>query len=235
MCRLINKVVPAGETVFSFGQFPRSYVNRDMIIAWEGAFGERMSEALNAAMSTNIAFNDYRFPARRLSKIRIVQSDRGDSNWSISEVRFYRASAELARSAAWRLTARPNPWDVRLAFDNNPVTSWSTWEPYRPGMYIEVDFGSPAEVDEVVVDRSNMFLQEWTGGQWRNIDAVTTVKEVPAQPRLRRAASEVLKANGLRWLLFGHDWGAKDFVLNHAQWGMTLAGASNEFRLYHIE
>jgi hypothetical protein len=241
ICRIINKVVPAGEKVFSFGQFPRSYVDRDMIVAWEGAFGERMSDALGTAMSTTMLRNEYRFPERLTSKIRLAESDMSDANWRVGELRFYHAGQELSRDPKWRLTTWPNPWDVQLAFDNNPVTNWSTWEPYRPGMYLEVDFGSPVQVDQVAVERPaeqptmQMRLQEWTGARWTNIDVVPAVRYIPAPAGLRRAASQVLKANGLRWLLFGHDWGAKDFVLNHAQWAMTLRGASDEFRLYHID
>ena len=62
-----------------------------------------------------------------------------EAMWGINELRFYRAGQELRRVAAWRLSAWPNPWDVQLAFDNNPVTRWSTWEAYQPGMYVEVD------------------------------------------------------------------------------------------------
>jgi hypothetical protein len=243
MCRLINKKVPAGQPIFALCTFPRSWVDRDIIVSWEAAFGERMADAMGTAMQDRMLRNEYRFPERRVTRIRLVQMDEsGEASWALNELRFYRSGQELKRSSAWRLTARPNPWDVQLAFDNNPATRWSTWEAYKPGMYLEVDFGGSAQVDEIVTEclpdqrGARLRLEEWTAGRWQDMGAKLTVHDVPAPSGMRRAASEVLKANGLRWLLFHKtDWAAKDLVLNHDRWGITLVAASQDHRLYHIE
>ena len=34
-----------------------------------------------------------------------------------------------------------------LALDQNLASRWRTWEPARPGMYLEVDFDRPASPD----------------------------------------------------------------------------------------
>ena len=37
-----------------------------------------------------------------------------------------------------------------MAFDNSQATRWRSWEVAGPGMYIDVDFGYPEAVDEVL-------------------------------------------------------------------------------------
>jgi len=243
MCGLVNRNVPVGQKILTPGSFPRSWVERDIVVAWESAFGERLSEAMHAAMPESTWRSEYRFPPRRLEKIRVVQNGKSDwDNWSMNELRFYRAGQELPRLGAWRLTAWPNPWDVQLAFDNNRATSWSTWEPYRPGMYVEVDFGAPAEVDQVAVECScdlrgtRLRLQTGVSGRWQDIESEHSTHEVPQPQGLRREAAAYLKANGIEWLLFSRsDGDARDLVLNRPRWGLTLRAATQNFRLYHID
>ena len=243
MSNSINKLVPAGQPVFSIAPFGRAYVNRDIIVAWESAFGDRIFDALSAATRDNILRIEYNFLAQRVQKLRLVELSKStDSSWGIDELRFYTGGRELPRLGAWRLTAWPNPWDVQLAFDNNPVTRWLTWEPYKPGMYVAVDFGGATEVDTVVVDcntdqaAARAALQAWTGSEWQDVRAAVTMQVVPAPPGSRLEATQVLKQNGLHWLLFDHhDFPAKDLVTNRTRWGIKLAAATSDHRLYHIE
>src|SRR5262249_50034348 len=121
--KLVNKSVPAGQTVFAPAPFGRSYLERNLIVGWESGFGENLAGSLEAARWTHLLRVEYRFPAQRLSRLRLVQTGTNvESYWRINELRFYRSGQELSRNSAWRLTASPNPWDVQLAFDNNPVT-----------------------------------------------------------------------------------------------------------------
>ena len=243
MCKLIDKDVPAGQAILAPGTFPRSWVKRDIIVAWESAFGDRMWSALRSAAVGNLWRSEYRFRDQRVDKIRVVQTGKSDSdNWTINELRFYRAGQELTRLPAWRLSAKPNRWDVPLAFDNNPATGWSTWEPYQPGMYLEVDLGAPAEVDQMVVECScdlremRLRVEAGMNGRWQDIDSNVDTHDVRPPPGLRRAATAYLKANGLRWLLFHRTEGeARDLVINRDLWGISLAGASRDHRLYHID
>jgi len=242
MCKLTNKIVPEGQTVFTFATFPTAYVDRDIIVAWDSAFGDLMQDTLETAARDHVVEKEYRFAERQITKIRLTAMEKSIDSWGINELRFYRGADELRRDAKWRLTARPNRWDVQLAFDNNPVTRWSTWQPYEARVYLEVDFGGPARVDAIVSDcwpdesGGRVQVQEWSGNGWENFPAAVSVRDVPAPARMRRAAIELLKSNNLHWLLFNLDDGnAKDFGLNHAQWGMTLAGSTQQYRLYHLD
>jgi hypothetical protein len=141
------------------------------------------------------------------------------------------------------LTARPNPWDVQLAFDNDPITRWRSWQNAEPGMYVEVNFGGPQKVDSVTVQTPPDFLEPEirletmdTGGKWIPVGGAPadTVEHVTVG--LRRAATMELKARGVRYLLIGYDeLGSADFYQHAAIWGIRMLGDAGYCRLYYIE
>jgi hypothetical protein len=247
MARLIEQSVPAGETILSFSDpLARSYMDHDVVVAYESAWGRRMAGAISGAEiepEKPAWHNDYKFPARMVRRIRLIETDPGDQKrWGVNELRFFRDGREIERNPAWTLRAWPNPWDVELAFDNNPATQWSTWESFRPGMYIDVDFGAPVEIDEVIAlrqpaeyqIRSN--LEEWSSGGWRRIAAEARVDLVPAPARLRTAAINYLKSNGVRWVVASsHNWAYRDFLVNRVQWGITPIAHTREYVLYRLD
>ena len=139
-----------------------------------------------------------------------------------------------AASPQWRLRAWPNPWDVQLAFDNNPVTRWSSWEYHWPGMYIDVDFGAPVQIDEVVAECSPN--QEQMRMVLEGIPANDVTSHVPMPEGARRAAIAYLKSSGVHWLVIDKDnWAAKDFVVNRAEWGVKAAAHTQELILYRLD
>ncbi|HLJ45827.1 MAG TPA: glycosyltransferase family 39 protein [Bryobacteraceae bacterium] len=247
MALQIKKSVPAGQAVYSVGSFlPRSYMDHDVIVGYESAFGRRMFDALVVAhyeSSAPTRRHDFKFASHAVRRIRLVQTARDKSTtWSINELRFYRGGTEVARKPEWRLRAWPNPWDVQLAFDNNPVSRWSSWEYYWPGMYVDVDFGSAVEVDEVIADCSplqeniQLHLEEWSSGSWRALTTEDAASSLPLPAHLRRAAIDYLEANGVHWMVIDKDnWGAKDFLLNRAQWGITPVAITRELVLYRLD
>src|SRR5262249_5979043 len=139
--------------------------------------------------------------------MRAVQTASGNAFWSTAELRMYRRGQELARSSQWRLSAWPNRWEVQQAFDNSYATRWSSWQPMSPGMFLEVDFGKPQELDEVDLEEartaeSNVQIEVWTNsGRWAPLtdQAETTPFDIPTG--LRRAATRELKARGIGYLL----------------------------------
>ncbi len=242
----IKKSVPPGEPVYSVGSFlPRSYMDHDVIVGYESAFGRRMFDALVVAhyeSSAPTRRHDFKFASHAVRRIRLLQTARDKSTtWSINELRFFSNGQELPRKPEWRLRAWPNPWDVRLAFDNNPVSRWSSWEYYWPGMYVDVDFGSEIEVDEVVADCSplqeniRLNLEEWNDGGWRALPSQHTTSSMPLPGHLRQAAIDYLKSSGMHWIVIDKEnWGAKDFLVNHEQWGITPVAITRELVLYHL-
>jgi len=186
--------------------------------------------------------HEYRFPEKAVHKIRLVQTARSETeSWSIAELRVLHAGVELPRVPAWRLQAWPNPWEVQLAFDNNPVTRWTSAQAYAPGMYLQVDFGAPEAIDQVMVecgqDQGHMQMRlEGETARWQTLAASAYIHDVPPMPRLRRAAIETLKSNGIHWLLVGdRDHGAQDFRERSAQWGITPVDGDQHYQLYRLD
>jgi dolichyl-phosphate-mannose-protein mannosyltransferase len=246
MAPLIDRIVPPGEVVLSLSPaLPRAYVSRDVNVWFESAWGRKMGDALSVGQSDSsgpVLRRNYRFPSRAVSRIRVVRKTGADGLWSINELRFFHQQRELPRDSRWRLQSWPNPWDVQLAFDNNPVTRWRSWENFRPGMFVEADFGAPTDIDEVLVlgapneGKIQVDVQEWTSDGWRPIPVERTAAQTPTPPRLRRAAIEYLKSNGVRWLAVDRDnWAFKDLLMNRVQWGITDLAHTGEHVLYRLD
>jgi hypothetical protein len=245
--RMIDRIVPPGEKVFSFSQVAEAYASREVLVSYQAASNEVLRDMLLTAL-----FKDYqptrmltfRFGDHELRAIRVVETASArDSMWSIAELRVFQAGQELAREPGWRLRARPNPWDVQLAFDNNPATRWRSWQTAEPGMFVELDFGQTQRADSVVVESADEGHQ--TRINLEGLDARGTWSTLSQQPsetirrermELRRFATMELKARGIHYLLVGKgDIRPEDFELYPRLWGLRLAGRAGDTRLYSID
>jgi len=186
----------------------------------------------------------FRYPAQRLRQLRVVQTAAGEPDqWSVSEFRIFRGEAELSREPNWKLRARPNPWDVQLAFDNSPVTRWRSWRTLYPGMYVAVEFGSPEITDSVLLEcahdqyKIRLKLEGMDeAGKWRTLADAPVESEGAGRNGLRRAAAEEAKARGIQYVLvYNYDFSAEDLLKNGKLWGATLLGEHNGARLYRFD
>lgn len=245
---LLEADVKPGERVFGFRAFQQAYHSRDVLVNWESAPGVRLSESVRAAIDPLYRPTEqhrFSFPPRSVRRIRLLQVGRDGTadQWSVSEFRIFHGGAELPRAREWRLSAFPNEWDVQSAFDNSPLTRWASRQPPSPGMYIEVDFQRPRTIDLVTAQCTagqsgvQMDLQfEAEPGKWQGIGSRHEVVGAGIPPRLRRAAAEHLLRQNVQWLVVhDQDPGARDFLLRQTQWGISLAGTSERYRLYRVE
>src|SRR6185295_10332408 len=137
------------------------------------------------------------FPEKAVRKIRLLQqASSPEDEWSVTELRVFRGGSELARAPAWRIKAQPNPWEAPLAIDNNRVTRWSSGEPMKPGMWLELDLGAETPIDGVMVEFTNdqpgtkMRMEaRTTAGPWTALPAVPAVYKRRTPPGLRAAAT----------------------------------------------
>ena len=245
--QMIGSTVPPGQRVFAISQGGQSYLPRELLVGYESASNEVLQDILwtpvvRSYQPTRILKFD--FPASQLLKLRVVQTARLPGNqWSIAELRVFSGQAELARDPAWRLTAQPNPWDVQLAFDNSPVTRWRSWQPAAPGMHVDVDFGRLQSASGVVVESSEdtgeaKVKLEGMGadGAWVTLSDRPVQTRQPIRASLRLAATAELKARGIDYLLIKpENPGASDLRTYPAFWGLTVAGALGDVRLFHIK
>ena len=247
VARMLERIVPAGEEVFALPQVAEAYTSRRVLVRYEGAFNEVLNDILWNPIIGDFQATSllrFQFPPRQFRKLRVVQTARATTTqWSVAEVRVFRAGVELPRSASWRLTARPNPWDVQLAFDNTPVTRWRSWQVAEPGMYIEIDFGHSETIDAVSLESSHDNFEAKVrldamdqSGKWTTVspEPSETTKQVSIS--LRLAAAAELKARGIRYLLVSKDdIGSGDYRRYSSLWGMKCVGESGGARLYYIE
>jgi hypothetical protein len=246
VARMVEQHVPPGAKVFAFNQTADAYTSREVLVAYQAALNNILSDIVYAAV-----LHDFQ-PIRRLRagfapakvrRIRLVQTGSGAELWGVNELRVFRNGGELPRSPAWRLRAHPKPWDVQMAFDNSPVTRWRSWEARFPGMYLEIDFGAPQEVDSVLVECAPDQIAavvkvegEIAPGQWKTLSSALEAFEIPSPAGLRRAAAEELKARGVDYLLeHDSDFLAKDFAAQRRSWGLTELGHIHGARLYRID
>lgn len=244
---LIEKIVPPGEKMLSFQAIQQAYHTREVMVNWHSSLGRRLGDALATPVSGVLRptwRHQFEFGERVTRRLRVVETQQSATErWSVSELRVFRGGAKLARAPEWRLRASHNPWEVQLAFDNNPVSRWTSGEPYRPGMFLEVDFGRTEPIDGVVVECSHNQLGvrmqvevENREGQWETVANQARLRDAPAPARLRRIAVETLKMNGVHWIVMHDlDSGARDLQKRQAQWGVTLAAADGPYKLWRLD
>ena len=246
--RMIDANVPVGQRVLSMNSMPSAYTSRELLVPYEGAFGELLSDMLIAARIEDyqptrvLAF---RFPRQGIRRIRLLQTAQAEGwrQWNVHELRFQSGGVELPRRPEWRLRAFPNPWDVQLAFDNSEVTRWRSWETAAPGMYMDVDFGRIEMVDEVRMETSTDY--QWpirlqieameSHGRWRKITDHYEQQAMHPRGSLRRAATYELHQRGVDYVLIRDtDWGADDFRDDPEAWALKLVAKEGNAALYKV-
>ena len=153
----LDYFVPKGKRVWSSTPIAESYCNTDVMVGYQSAEGELIQDILTTAVVNNQApaeIHRFTFPRRHMQHLRLARTGSGADIWSVAEVHLFDGDSEIPRAPAWRVSAAPFPWDAGLAFDRNPVTRWKAWEPSHPGMHLDIDFGTPTEIDRVELHSS---------------------------------------------------------------------------------
>ena len=249
--RMIDDKVPGNEPVFSMDGIPDSYTRHEILLYYESASNETLADTINMGWNPAaqpILSRVFSFPERKARRMRVVQTAKGfyPHQWNVYELRFFYHGVELARKLDWRLQARPNPWEVQLAFDNSLATRWRSGEVAAPGMYLDVDFGRDEPVDEVRLVVSGD--SELTRLQLESIKALETASSAQAWEKIaedpavvfhevpmgiRRMATYELHARGIHYLMVGDKSnGAEDFAEDPEIWGLKLIGHTDGKRLY---
>jgi len=175
--------------------------------------------------------------------VRILQTGVGAplEEFKAHEVRFFSNGVEIKRDPAWRLRAWPNPWDVRMAFDNSPATRWRSWETAAPGMYIDADFGKYESVDEVRLETSfdfanlRMQVEAMDSGKWVKLASDPETKTIPVPGAIRKWASRELHARGVDYIVMQDtDWGAEDMRDDPESWGFEVLASGYGARIYKV-
>ena len=244
--RMIETHVPPDEKIFSFSGVPEAYITRDFLTGYQAAFNNTLSEFVWVGLFPDTApvlRTRLAFSSQPLRQLKLVLTKPSTEQWNIAEFHILNKAEQIERTPEWRIRARPNPWDVQMAFDNTPVTRWRTQEPPKSNMFVEVDLGSERVMDAVLLEQSKDQIGarlELHGrgpkGPWKLLTTRQEFSESPAPRGLRRAAMEELRARGIRYVFaMSDDPAAKDYNENRALWGLTLLAEHSGTRLYFIE
>ena len=244
--RMIERHVPPGEKVLMLNQTAEAYTTREIWVQFQSGPGELLGDTLFCGyvadyLPTHI--REFQFAQRALRAIRVVQTARNVDIWGMNELRVYNGDRELARDPRWRLRARPNPWEIQRAFDNNPATRWRAYQPIEPGQFVQIDFAGSqtasrvrieADADQPDVRLRLEGLDE--SGRWSTLAATPHDSLIPPPPATRIAAAQAIKAQGFHYLcLYDDDFGGKEYWENRDQWGFTLIEEQAGARLYRID
>ncbi len=244
--KLVEQHVPKDGKVFTFGGIAQAYCRREVIVAYESALGNTLGDMLAAGfipLYQPVRWWTYQFPKQPVRKLRLVQtmSLPGDI-WAVSELRLLGPNGEIPRRLGWRLRARPNPWQVQMAFDNCPVTRWISAESPRPGQYIEVELDKPVELIGVRAEASQdqpdgtARLEVEAGGRWTTLVEKPAVSDGPPLPGMRKLATADLKRFGVGYISVNRgEFLADDMARDPASWGVSLVGTAGPASLYRID
>lgn len=237
IAQLIETYVPDGQPVLVFSDIvAQSYTTRPILVPWESAFAEKMTDWIRQASNTPGYGRTWtvNFPLARVRGLRLVQTGQGgeDAMWGINEVRMWNGETAVRPKTSWKLNADPNPWDVPLLVDGSEVTRWRSWEGLRPGMWVEMRFDASE-----TIDRAEIVCND---GQWDSRMEASVLNDgghwSPGGPSswrvnqlvdLRREATQALKRSGVHYLEMSlQAWNDKPFRGDVAAWGVRLVAST---------
>jgi hypothetical protein len=244
LARMIEENVPKGEAVLGMSGAAESYTTRDVRVSFQSASNATLAEIVNMGWNGNtqpVRAWVFRFPSQRVQGLRVVQTGNAQypEQWNVHELQFLSNGRELPRRPDWRISARPNPWDVQLAFDNSPVTRWRSWEVAQAGMYMQASFGNDETVDEVRVVTSPDYvrvrfrLEAESGGAWKELGGPATEMELGVPKQIRREAIHELSLRGVHYILIhSGEFGYEDFRDDPEGWGLKIVAEAGGAILY---
>ncbi|MGD1072976.1 MAG: glycosyltransferase family 39 protein [Bryobacteraceae bacterium] len=235
LAQKMNRAIPAGKRIWSSHPLAESYIAPTVLVNYQSAEGELIEDILLTPLreDTQPLWDlSFTFPRRTLDRLRLVQTATSPSDiWSVGEARFFLGEHEVFPSHA---DARPNPWDIRLALDHNPVTRWRSWESIHPGMHVDVAFSGPVELDRIELYCSHD--QYKIDVRPEGFDAKLEKTDRKPTADLRRLAARTIKARGIDYLLTGSDYlAAPDIERDPQRWGLKPIIEYGGDSLYEIQ
>jgi hypothetical protein len=247
MARVMENIVPSGSRVFCFRCPAQAYSLTDFTVYYESLEAIAMSDVLWTPMQRArqpLKHLVLSFSRTRAKRLRVEQSSsKPDQAWSVAELRLIDEQHELQRSPLWRIRADPNPWEAPFAFDNSPVSKWSSERYGVAGAFLEVTLDQPAAVDSVVLECSEnapenlaLWAEPKEGSGLSPVNVKLHTELVAAPTGMRRAAAQMLKNYGFSYLIIADgDYYADDYKKFAEYWGLRVVTRIGDWTLYHLE
>ncbi len=246
---LLQERTKPNETTFTLTGISNAYSDRKVVDWWESALADRIRNTLEmASFYADAPCFDLRaeWPTEPLGGLRFRLKVPHRGEWDLTEVRLYSGGDRVYNSPQWLLTSWPNPWEAPLAFDDNFASSWRTWEPMRPGMFLEVRFDRPQRLTSAVLashspvyDVPVEFYGLAANNKWKLLSDHPERILRPKQD-MRRSAARYLKHNGIDYILAPVSsigvWQLGKLLVEQArEWGLEDVGQLGVVHLLHIE
>lgn len=236
--QMLDEFVPAGKRVWSTSPVAEAYSSTDVLVNYYSAEGELIQDILTTPVKPNFQplWNlRYTFAPRTLRRLRLVQNAQSPTQiWSIGQMNVFFGAQEIRAATKGTLNSSSFPWDLGLAFDRNPTTRWRSWEAIHPGMWIDVAFGAPVQLDRVELhcspDQPNIDVK------LEGVDATLTKLEDSPSTDLRRLATATVKQRGIDYLLItGGHWLTEDIDSHPEAWGLKKIADRGDASLFQIQ
>jgi hypothetical protein len=253
IAQIIDKRLPSRGRIFCYNCPAQAYTLHDISLYYVSLESRALGDILWTPMETgrqplkHITLSFAPLTATRL-RVTLPQS-RPEEVWSVAEMRVMREGREIPRSARWKISASPDPWEAPFAFDNNPVSRWSAEQFGAKGAFLEVDFDAPTTVDSVLLECSESASEQVvlqaamsSGSVSANsaglvaVNAAERAAKVDAPPGLRRSAIKMLERYGFEYLMMSDSsYYADDYKKYANFWGIRSIAESGDTTLYHLE
>ena len=253
MAQIIDKRLQSGGRIFCYTCPAQAYTLHDVSLYYSTLESRALGDMLWTPMDAGrqpLKHITLSFAPLTATRLRVtLPNSRPDEVWSVAEMRVLHEGREIPRSAQWKISASPDPWEAPFAFDNNPVSRWSAEQFGAKGAFLEVDFDAPLTLDSVLLecpesDSDQVTLQAATAGGPAAGDAAGLVPvnaavhaaTVDAPTGLRRSAIKMLERYGFEYLMISNSGYYADDYKKYANfWGIRSIAESGETTLYHLE
>jgi hypothetical protein len=254
MAQIVDKRLTAGGRIFCYTCPAQAYTLHDVSLYYTTLESWALADMLWTPMESgrqplkHITLSFAPLTATRL-RVTLPPESKPDEVWSVAEMRVMREGREIPRSAQWKISASPDPWEAPFAFDNNPVSRWSAEQFGAKGAFLEVDFDAPVTVDSVLLECPESDSEQLTiqaavsrGSAVVNaaalvpVNAAVRAEKVEAPVGLRRSAIKMLERYGFEYLMISNSsYYADDYKKYASFWGIRSIAESGETTLYHLE
>jgi 4-amino-4-deoxy-L-arabinose transferase-like glycosyltransferase len=246
---LLQEKTSPGETTFALLGIPNAYTDRPIVDWWQSALADRVVDTLKlASFYADAPFYDLRaeWPAELFKGFRFRLTTPHPGEWDLSEIRLYSGADRVHSSPQWQLRGWPNPWEAPVAFDDNFASRWRSWEPMRPGMFVEVLLDRPQLLTSAVLYSHTPVYNvpvEFYGlevnGNWKLLSA-HPARVLRPKEDLRRAAVRYLKRSGISYILAPASTSGvwqlgRILVEQHREWGLEDMGQCGPVHLLRTE
>ena len=249
VARMVEHFTPADASIFALMPVATAYAARDVSVAWQSAEGDCLTDTLRlAAKYKEDPLFDWTasWPMAGVRALRFRLPEGFPAEWDISEVQLFSGTDRIFNSPSWNLRAWPNLWEAPLAFDNRRSTVWRTWQPTRPGMYLEVDLDHAQNLTSTQLTSHaaafqaplEVYGQQAVDGKWRLLANRGSTTQHPAED-LRMEATAVIRRAGYHYLLVpldpdGNGPLGRQLKSEAPLWGLEVAAQAGANLLFKL-